>query len=364
MSTMQSSVSVQNDGNFSHLDFFDPSTNMLRRIEVFRGSQPEGAYGVTAPGSNVKAICGSDHLTPKSNRIYRSLYSEGQKTAKLPMVLELREEKNLEGLPDGSWDVRIRDLDFKSETFGSILHVVVIPIENQGERAYQVKYELRSEKIKPIPITSPLGKPINEIVTSLPDISISNEYFNEKNIKTSIEFILDSKTTKEDIDNSFAPLHNVMKSKEYSTWRDNIYGILRLGNLGPKSVHPAVNLIGNNPGVVAESVTVRGYRSALILSGRAFGIDEMTTATKLMTKELSPGINNSLPGVYNYFILAYKLNISLYQLILDKVESDYGGVPMALKPGSRLETNRQPIIDATQSIKTMADIAEKFYLMN
>ncbi|WP_280149577.1 hypothetical protein [Bacillus safensis] len=361
MSTIQTSVSVQNDGNFSHLDFFDPTNNLLRRIEVFRCSQPYGTYGVTAPGSNVKAICGKDHLSSKSNLIYRSYYSEGQKTAKLPLLLEIREEKNI-NKNDGSWDVRIRDLDAKSKTFGFILRITVTPSSPPSKKSYLIKYEVRREDVKPVTITSPLTKEINEIVPGLPDIGLSDEYFREEDLITSVEFTLSENSTKQNLDVAFKPLHDFLKSEEYSQWRENVYGVLRLGNLGPKSVHPAVNLIGPNPNVVAESVTVRGYRSALVLSGRAFEIEEMARATSPMN-ELHTRENYSLPGVYNLYIMAYKLNISLYKLILDKMESDYGGIPMALRPGSRLENNRTPIFDATNAIKTISDISEKYYLL-
>ncbi len=68
------------------------------------------------------------------------------------------------------------------------------------------------------------------------------------------------------------------------------------------------------------------------------------------------------PGVYSAFLSAYGLNIGLYQLGLDKVHSDYGGVPMQLSPGSRLENGANPVVDATQLNHTLAMLAGMYYL--
>src|SRR5689334_1992129 len=112
MATTQIGVGVQNDGNFSFLEQFDSLTGIANRVETFRCSQPVGTYGITEAGSRVSAICGKDHLTSISNHIHRFIYSRGQTSKHLPILLEGREQMNPEGLPNGSWDSRVRDLDF------------------------------------------------------------------------------------------------------------------------------------------------------------------------------------------------------------------------------------------------------------
>jgi hypothetical protein len=110
MATTQSSASVQNDGNFAHLELFDPVNALSKRVEVFRCSQPIGCYGITGSGSPVDALCGADHLSSTSNRLFRGIYSEGQGNRDLPILIEFREEIDPDGLPAGSIDVRVRDL--------------------------------------------------------------------------------------------------------------------------------------------------------------------------------------------------------------------------------------------------------------
>ncbi len=60
--------------------------------------------------------------------------------------------------------------------------------------------------------------------------------------------------------------------------------------------------------------------------------------------------------------MAYKLSIRIYQLILDKIYSDYGGIPMALRPGSRIETGIEPLFDATEAVRSVANIADAYFL--
>ena len=50
-----------------------------------------------------------------------------------------------------------------------------------------------------------------------------------------------------------------------------------------------------------------------------------------------------------------------YQLGLDKVNSDYGGIPMQLAPGSRLETGATPIVDATRCNRALAELSFGYY---
>jgi hypothetical protein len=68
------------------------------------------------------------------------------------------------------------------------------------------------------------------------------------------------------------------------------------------------------------------------------------------------------PGVYSVFLSAFLLNIGIYKLGIDKAHSDYGGVPMKLSPGSRLETGISPIVDSTRLNRTLAELAVAFYV--
>ncbi len=126
----QTVISVCNDGNVSQLDVTDKLLGgPYYRIEVYRCSQPSGGYGVTASGSRVEYICGKDHLAPNSNRIFRYTFSLGDGSSvltHLPSVLEGREEFNPDGMPNGSWEVRLRDIDPMSMSYGAVLRAVAV----------------------------------------------------------------------------------------------------------------------------------------------------------------------------------------------------------------------------------------------
>ena len=74
-----------------------------------------------------------------------------------------------------------------------------------------------------------------------------------------------------------------------------------------------------------------------------------------------PLMTDPKPGVYTPFLTAYISNVEVYQLGLDKVHSDYGGIPMKLAPGSRLETGATPIVDSTRLNRSLAEIAFAYY---
>ncbi len=67
------------------------------------------------------------------------------------------------------------------------------------------------------------------------------------------------------------------------------------------------------------------------------------------------------PGVYSVFLSAHIMNITAYQLGIDKVHSDYGGIPTKFAPGSRLETGISPIVDSMRANQTLAELAVAFY---
>jgi hypothetical protein len=143
MGLQMTGISVQNDGNVSQLDVADQEQGgVFYRIEVYRCSQPSGGYGVTLSGSRAESICGIDHLRETSNKVFRYTFSLGNNQmhrGAIPTVLEGREEFNPSGFPNGSWRVRLRDLDHTSPMYGSIIGASVQPT---AEGHYDIHYEL------------------------------------------------------------------------------------------------------------------------------------------------------------------------------------------------------------------------------
>jgi hypothetical protein len=175
MALSQVAISVCNDGNVAQLDVADQVPGgVYYRIEVYRASQPSGGFGVTLSGSRAEHICGLDHLKPRSNQVFRYTFSVGDTNthkSDLPTLLEGREEFNPKGMPEGSWEVRIRDLDAGSPTYGSIIHAVAAPAGQP--RAYDIRYGLRlaDPKINRVPVRSPLPQRLFELNPLLADLS-------------------------------------------------------------------------------------------------------------------------------------------------------------------------------------------------
>ncbi|RFB33413.1 hypothetical protein [Brevibacillus sp. VP] len=376
MSLRQVAISVCNDGNVSQLDVADQSPGgVYYRIEVYRASQPSGGYGVTLSGSRVEDICGKDFQTPHSNRVFRYMFSVGDNNthkANLPILLEGREEFNPPGMPDGSWDIRIRDLDSKSTTYGSVIHVTAAP--NGNPKGYDIKYDLRKAdpNIKREPILSPLLGQISKINPSLPDLSIALE-----DIGPSIELINNEIKTKEtphtilslsrsiksvEIDKGIEDIKAAIWHPQFDTFRKNIDAYEAFGDFGAKAVHPGTNLIGPNASLAAESIFVRQYRAALILLGRITSPEMSGGANQPESLVLSKTTTNTRPGVYQIFVGAAINHIGIYKLGLDKVHSDYGGIPMKLAPGSRMENDSIPIADSWRCNQTLGEIADTYYL--
>ena len=117
-----------------------------------------------------------------------------------------------------------------------------------------------------------------------------------------------------------------------------------------------------NAALAAESIFVRQYRAALVLLGRVTSPDMVRGAAAPLS--LAEAQTNTRPGVYAIFVGAAINHIGIYKLGLDKVHSDYGGIPMKLAPGSRLEDNAVPVADAWRCNQTLGEIADSFYLSN
>lgn len=374
MALSQVAISVCNDGNVAQLDVADQVPGgVYFRIEVYRASQPSGGFGVTLSGSRAEHICGLDHLKPGSNRVFRYIFSVGDsKTHKgdLPTLLEGREEFNVPGMPEGSWDVRIRDLDPDSPTYGSIIHATAAPAHQRG--GYDIRYGLRlaNPKIKHVPVRSPLAMSISDLNPTLEDLSTDLDQLaslielvnNAITPKSTAPRILALKASSKvvDVDKGIEDVVATISAPEFRRFRQNLDAYEAFGDFGAKATHPGTNLVGPNAALAAESIFVRQYRAALVLLGRVTSPDMARGAGPPLS--LSRAATNTRPGVYAIFVGAAINHIGIYKLGLDKVHSDYGGVPMTLAPGSRLENDATPILDAGRCNQTLGEIANSYYL--
>lgn len=368
----QTVISVCNDGNVSQLDVTDKILGgPYYRIEVYRCSQPSGGYGVTASGSRVEYICGKDHLTENSNRIFRYTFSLGDGSSvltHLPSVLEGREEFNPDGMPNGSWEVRLRDIDAMSTSYGAVLRALVEPTD----KGYLLRYELMpAPEVAKTPIVSPLSRPISRINSDLNDLGSDISTFPAP-ITISEGKLVDSERTKdhhiriskpsthEFLDGSFSKIQEVVRHPEFSRFLSNLDAYEEFGDFGAKPTHPGTNLVGPNAKLAAESIFVRQYRCALVLLGRLTTAEMAQGAAKPLS--LAEWKTNTRPGVYAIFVGAAINHIAIYKLGLDKVHSDYGGIPMKLAPGSRLENGATPVADAWRCNQTLGEVADMLYL--
>ena len=170
MAVQQINSSFQNDGNYCQLDLRDISgSGPVMRIETFRCSQPEGDYGRTSAGTGVASLAGDDHLSPMSNKVFRHVYSTGELSSP-KITMEMREVFE----EDGSFDVRVRDVDGESPSFGSTLISRAKPRPNNR---YDISYELRipNGEIERKELKSPLEAKVTEVISGLSDISSDPE---------------------------------------------------------------------------------------------------------------------------------------------------------------------------------------------
>lgn len=365
MGLTQESLSVCNDGNVSQLDVVDrPSGDIYYRIEVYRCSQPSGGYGITLSGSRVEHICGNDHLSEDSNRTFRYIFAFGNdrlhKSA-MPIVLEGREILNPSGLPEGSWEVRLRDLDSESPSYGAVLCAIASPTSDSMR--YALTYDLRvpNKGVDRVPLYSPIGQSIAELSGGLPDLGESLDRHGDRaDAGAFLRLDVDSAMRTAAITESFQPILATVSAERFARFRKNLDEYEAFGDFGSKAVHPGTNLTGPNARLAAESIFVRQYRAALVLIGRVSSPDMARAAATPLSLAEAP--TNTRPGVYANFVGAAINNIGIYKLGLDKVHSDYGGIPMKLAPGSRLETGDQPVVDAWRCNQTLGELAKILYL--
>lgn len=377
MAISQVAISVCNDGNVSQLDCTDTiNGGIYYRIEVYRSSQPAGGFGVTLSGSKAEDICGIDHLQSDSNRTFRYLFSvadykDALDGGPIPVVLEGREQFNPEGMSDGSWEIRLRDLDSSSEAYGSIFRVVASP--GEAHESYDIHYEIRvAHDEDRIAIDSPLKSGVTTLNASLPDLGealdklpppvrVSGRQLMEvAQVEDPIRF--DLSMGRADVDTVLQPILDLISQPQFSTFRANLDKYEAFGDFGPKAVHPGTNLIGPNRELASESIFARQYRSALVFAGRISSPDMARGAGEPLS--LAESVTNTRPGVYEKFVNATINNVAIYKLGLDKVHSDYGGVPMRVAPGSRMEDGASPVADSWRCNQTLGEIANLYYLTN
>lgn len=359
MAVTQVNQSFQNDGNFSQLDLRNVrGTGSVTRIETFRCSQPNGAFGKTASGTEISSLAGKDHLKQESNQIFRHIYSTGDIEAPLS-TLEIREIFQ----EDGSFDIRVRDIDYKSPSFGDVLIMTAKPLPNN---TYKLHYDIRTPKSADnVKFTSPLTAPISKLATGLADISKEPEKLGEiTDEKNTLKAQIKWNGKKSEINQVFAEMQSSFKSERLKKWAENIQNYERMGDFRDKCIHDGTNLSGPNPELASEFYLIRAYRASLIGLGVVADPD-MTKHNRVGMSPLVasiPVLTDSKPGVYSVFLSAYMNNIGIYQLGIDKVHSDYGGVPMKLAPGSRLEDASSPIVDSSRFNRTLAELAFAFYI--
>tara|TARA_R110000824_G_scaffold153004_1_gene324444 strand:- start:287 stop:1438 length:1152 start_codon:yes stop_codon:yes gene_type:complete len=355
MGVSQVQASFQNDGNFSQLDLQDTALEgPILRIETFRCSQPEGEFGATASGSSVKAIAGTDHLSEESNRTFRHVFSTG-KGPKPEVTLEIRETFD----EQGRLEVRTRDTDSASDTFGWTL----ISTFQATEDGVKAQYELlKPENVEIKKITSPISAPISKHVATLNDIGGPVAKLGNRYAVNGIDILEVELSPSRSNTLAFEKIDAFARGLRETAprWTENVKTYERMGDFRDKCIHPGTNLTGPHVALASEYVLIRAYRMSLITLGRVFD-DEMAAGVEALRTEDALSIDPK-PGVYSVFLSAYALNIGHYQLGIDKVHSDYGGVPMALKPGSRLETGATPIVDATAVNRMLALVAALFYV--
>ncbi|MGQ2370574.1 hypothetical protein ACT53J_07115 [Citrobacter braakii] len=360
MAVQQVAASYQNDGNFAQLDLQDVANNGPRfRIETYRSSQPADAFGTNLAGSRVDYICGIDHLKPGSNKVFRSIDSVSRNGEQV-VILEIREAIE----PTGAFFVRARDVDADSATFGHVIVCSAIPLPRNK---YQINYEIRVPRnAKPTSVYSPLTESMSS-KTGLSDIGEDLDNLGEIDstlpgnpLRAEIQW----NGSKSEIYLVFREFETIIQTlPQYEKFKTNIIFYLRMGDFRDKCIHDGTNLTGPLPALASEFVLIRAYRKSLMMLGRIADIDMYKHTLGGMSPMMAavPLMTDPKPGVYTPFLTAYISNVEVYQLGLDKVHSDYGGIPMKLAPGSRLETGATPIVDSTRLNQSLAEIAFAYY---
>lgn len=363
MAIQQINQSFQNDGNFSLLELKDVNFGgNAMRMESYRASHPStGKSYRTASKTNAAHLIGADHLNIGSNQIFRHIFSiENPKTKEFIATLEIRERFG----EDGDWEVKMRDIDHRSASYGSVITCTVMPCMGIQEGNYQLSYEFYDPQFDyGMVITSPLPDLLTSVDKRLVDIAQSNGKLGL--LRFSRTLYLHAKTLQKRTEALLEPAIAVLQDDLYICFTQNVVSFLKFGNSWNNCTHSGQNLIGDYAHIAADYIKVHQGVASMILLGKIFDTkmakNEYLKTIPSLWSEKAPLSHDTLPGVYTTCILAHIANIEIYQLVLDKVHSDYGGISMKARPGSMLETGKRPVKSAYRANRTLAELAVEFY---
>ncbi|KAF4620137.1 hypothetical protein G7Y89_g14684 [Cudoniella acicularis] len=109
----------------------------------------------------------------------------------------------------------------------------------------------------------------------------------------------------------------------------------------------------------SEFVPLRNYHVGLVMAGKV--MDAAMSAGACNTNTNAPLKHDTKPECYTPFLVVYGANIAIQQLGINKVHSDYGGIPMQLRPGSCLETSATPVFDSTNFNRVLSLVSAVLY---
>ncbi|KAJ4347799.1 uncharacterized protein N0V89_009169 [Didymosphaeria variabile] len=345
MGLSQVGESYENDGNFSEISLLDTQKGGdVSRLENFRCSHPDGT--LTRSGTTVKAIVGEEHLALDSNRTFRMIYSKGSGNQILSR-LEMREFYD----EDGSYICTIRNIDGNDPAFGTAMISTVKPIDN----AISINYKI----VVPGPVRkqyiySPNTTTVQDQAKGLVDLAKVGDLDTD----TALDFQLALEGDNTEPMDKLAQWAAGVRD-QYPLWSKNVVSYLRMGDFRDKRIHNGTNLTGDHTLLASEFVPLSNYRVSLVTSGKIFDLAMAGGAHE--THLQTPLLIDSKPGNYSPFLLAYGHNIVLTQLGIDKVHSDYSGVPMKIAPGSRMENGAKPVVDSTNLNRSLALVSAFFY---
>lgn len=353
--------SYQNDGNFSQIDLNASSTNdRALRLESFRGSHPmQGKNYRTAAGTTAYALTGADHLRTSSSQVFRhvvSIAEEKKGTAHI-VILEIRELFQ----EDGSWQVKLRDLDCNSASYGQMIVCTVTPQPGKRSGSYRLTYEIYDPQVVTgYMMTSPLADSIHNLDRRLLDIS---ETGGKQGVcQLSATHHVDLHAAQSEIDSFLQPFINRLRETPYSRFIENVRRFLKFGSLQGKCQHDGENLTGQYRDRVAEQLGYFASSVSMILLGSLFcDLSRTAVAPSFSLWEQPEPMSLVTPSIASPYLLAHVADIELYQLILDKVHSDYRGLRMKQPAGSMLENGAKAIKSAYRANQTLAEIAVLFY---
>lgn len=353
--------SYQSDGNFSQLDVKSSSVHEPSiRLESFRASHPmSGENYKTAAGSSAYALTGSDHLRTHSNQVFRHIMSaaEGGKNPEYTVVLESREFFQ----EDGGWQVKLRDLDYRSKTYGQMLVCTVTPQQGKRTGNYLVSYEIYDPYlVNGYLVASPLTDAIHKLDARLSDISEENGLHGARQL--SHTYHLNLHTPSSETEAFLQSFINQLRDGKYSRFVANMRRFLNLGDLQGKCSHSGENLTGAYQEHVAAKLGYFASAASMVLFGCLFcDLRCNTIAPSFSLWDQSEPMAHVAPSTISPYILAHILDMEVYQLILDKVHSDYRGLRMKQAQGSMLENGAKTIRNAYRANQTLAELAVVFY---